>query len=61
MENVDEMDNVDEIAAYKDENGKFDVTMYLTQNGKPTTVTFINMHLSLEMACDDSIKLVLES
>lgn len=55
------MDNVDEIAAYKDENGKFDVTMYLTQNGKPTTVTFINMHLSLEMACDDSIKLVLES
>jgi len=61
MENVDEMDNVDEIAAYKDENGKFDVTMYLTQDGKPKKVAFINMHLSIEMTYGGSIKLVLES
>lgn len=55
------MDNVDEIEAYRNENGSFDVVMSLTQEGQPTKATFRNMHLSIEMAIDGSVKLVFES
>lgn len=55
------MDNVDEIEAYKNENGSFDIIMSITQEGQPTTATFRNMHLSIEMTIDGSVKLVFES
>lgn len=55
------MDNVDEVAAYKNENGSFDVIVYLTQDGKPAEAIFKNKHLSLEMNYgDSSVKLVFE-
>ena len=55
------MDNVDEVAAYKNENGSFDIIMSLMQEGQPKTATFRNMHLSIEMTIDGSVKLVFES
>lgn len=55
------MDNVDEIEAYKNENGSFDVIISLTQDGQPAKVTWTNMHLGMEMTIDGSVKLVFES
>ena len=55
------MDNVDEIEAYKNENGSFNVVMSLTQDGQPAKAVWMNMHLSMEMNYDGSTKLVFES
>ena len=55
------MDNVDEIEAYKNENGSFDIIMSITQDGQPAKATFTNMHLTMEMTIDGSVKLVFES
>jgi len=61
------MDNIDEVAAYKNENGSFDVIvsfMSSTLDGlpapAPATVTCRNMHLSMEIENNGSIKLVFE-
>lgn len=55
------MNNVDEVAAYKNENGSFDIIISLTQDGQPAKMTLINKHLSMEMNCgDSSVKLVFE-
>lgn len=55
------MDNIDEIAAYKNEHGSFDVVISLTQDGQPAKATFMNMHLTMELECGSSVRLVLES
>lgn len=55
------MDNIDEIAAYKNERGNFDVIISLMQDGQPAKVTFTNMHLTMELECNSSVRLVLES
>ena len=55
------MDNIDEIEAYKNENDSFDIIISLTQDGQPAKATLTNMHLSMEMECNSSIKLVFES
>lgn len=54
------MDNIDEIAAYKNEHGSFDVIISLTQDGQPAKATFTNMHFSMDLQFDGSIRLVLE-
>ena len=54
------MDNIDEIAAYKNERGNFDVIISLIQDGQPAKVTFTNMHLSMDFQFNGSVRLVLE-
>lgn len=56
------MDNIDEVEAYRNENGSFDVVMSITtRDGQPTKATFRNMHLTMEMTMDGSVKLVFEA
>ena len=56
------MDNVDEVEAYKNEHGCFDVIMSITNSdGQPAKAIWKNMHLTMEMDCDGSVKLVFES
>lgn len=55
------MNNVDEVEAYRNENGSFDVIMSLIEDGLPAKATFTNMHLTMEMTISGSIRLVFES
>lgn len=55
------MDNIDEVEAYKNEKGNFDVTVSLTQNGKPAKAAWKNMQLSIEMDCGGTVRLIFES
>lgn len=56
------MDNIDEVEAYKNENGSFDVVMSITtRDGQPAKATFRNMHLTMEMQCNSEVRLVFES
>lgn len=56
------MDNVDEVEAYKNERGSFDVIMSITNSdGQPTKAIWKNMHLTMELEYDGSVKLVFES
>lgn len=55
------MDNIDEVAAYKNEKGNFDVIISLTQDGQPAKTTCMNMHLTMELVCDGAVRLVFES
>ncbi len=55
------MDNVDEIEAYKNENGSFNVVMSLTQDGQPAKAVWMNMYLTMELGPDGSTRLVFES
>lgn len=56
------MDNIDEIAAYKNENGSFDVTMSITNSdGTVTQKTWTDMHLTMEMKYTGEVRLVFES
>lgn len=54
------MDNIDEIAAYKNEHGSFDVIISLTQDGQPAKTTFTNMHLSMDFQFNGDVRLVFE-
>ena len=58
---MNKVDNIDEVEAYPNENGNYDVIIYLTQDGHPAKATWLNMHLNMEMNCDGSVKLVFES
>jgi hypothetical protein len=42
------MDNVDEVTAYKNENGTFDVIMFFMHDGQPAKIAWKDMHLSIE-------------
>ena len=55
------MDNIDEVEAYKNEKGNFDVNVFLTQDGKPVKAAWTNMHFNTEMDCDGTVRLVFES
>ena len=59
------MDNVDEVTAYKNENGTFDVIMFFMHDGQPAKIAWKDMHLSIEQESDYGgpvkLKLVFES
>lgn len=55
------MDNIDEVEAYKNEKGNFDITVSLTQDGKPAKAVWKDMQLNIEMDCGGTVRLVFES